>query len=131
MRLAGTIVAGLLVLTATAGGLRAEGNAEKGRALAEKYCARCHVVGAGNRLGGIDSTPSFPLLARRADYLERFRTFFARRPHPVYVRVPEVPPPTDLPPYAAVFEISLADIEDIVAFVETIRAKEGNVRASD
>ena len=118
------MMAGALFLCAAAGGVRAEGSAEKGRAIAEKYCARCHVIGAGNRLGGIDSTPSFPMLSRRDDYLERFQTFYLRRPHPVYVRVPDVPPPSDLPAYATVFTVTLQEVEDIVAFIEGLRGKE-------
>ena len=36
--------------------------------------------------GGIGSTPSFQLLANSfPDYKDRFETFNARRPHPVFV----------------------------------------------
>jgi mono/diheme cytochrome c family protein len=101
----------------------ADGDAQKGRDVAVKHCTRCHVVGDANPYGGIGSTPSFRLLAKRGDWHERFQTFYQRRPHPVFVRVPDVPPPTDLPPNAAPVEITLQQIEDIIAFVQTLRPK--------
>ncbi len=116
-------LAGALALVALAAisGARAEGDPRKGRELAIKYCARCHVVGDHNPMGGIGSTPSFQLLAkRRPDFVERFQTFYQRRPHPVYVRVPGVPAWTDLPAYATEFTITPKDIEDILAFAKTL-----------
>lgn len=102
----------------------AAGDAEKGRQIAIDHCARCHVIPDHNPYGGIESTPSFRLLARRDDYLERFRTFFERPPHPVVVRVPGVEPPTDDPAFVATFEIQPEQVDDIVAFVEILRARE-------
>ena len=46
-------VIGLFFLASPAG---ATGIAEKGRAIAEKHCSRCHVGGAHNPMGGIGST---------------------------------------------------------------------------
>ena len=43
----------------------AGGDAEAGRKISETHCARCHVVGDFNPMGGIGSTPSFQLLAKR------------------------------------------------------------------
>ena len=102
-------------------GAQAAGDARKGREIAIGHCSRCHVVGDHNPFGGIGSTPSFQLLARRSDYLERFQTFFARRPHPVFVRVPDVPKWSDIPSHVAEFEVTLENIEDLIAFVETLR----------
>lgn len=117
--LLGALLMGAL---APASAARGEGNAEQGRQIAIKYCARCHVVGDYNRYGGIGSTPSFQWLAnKRPDYLERLRTFYTRRPHPAYVRVPDVPRWTDLPAYASEFTITPEDIEDIIAFVQTLK----------
>ena len=100
---------------------QAAGDGAAGRKLAERHCARCHVVGEATRYAGINSTPSFQLLAKRDDYLERFRSFYDRRPHPVFVRVPGVPAWTDLPSPVASFEITLEQIDDLVAYVETLR----------
>ncbi len=102
---------------------RAQGDVAAGRKLAVQHCARCHVVGDHNPYGGIGSTPSFQVLARPAVYLERFQTFFERRPHPVYVRVPDTPRLTDLPSPVAEFTVTPDNIEDLIAFVETLKAK--------
>lgn len=98
----------------------AAGDPEKGRALAIRHCARCHVVGDHNPMGGIGSTPSFQLLRTMKDWRERFESFYARRPHPVHVRVEGLPPLTGLPPNAAPFTITVADVDHILALVETI-----------
>ena len=98
----------------------AEGDPEAGRRVSEKHCARCHVVGDFNPMGGINSTPSFQLLAKRGDWLERFQTFYERRPHPVFVRVPGVPRWTELPSHVKEFEVTPESIDDIIAFVETL-----------
>ncbi len=58
-------------------GAWAEGDAGAGRKIAETHCARCHVVGDFNPMGGIGSTPSFQLLAKRNDWLERFENFLS------------------------------------------------------
>lgn len=50
-------------------------NAAAGFELAKKYCARCHVIGEFNRLGGIGNTPSFPYMVKNADRQERFSSF--------------------------------------------------------
>lgn len=102
--------------------LLAEGDAEAGRKLSKQHCARCHVVD-DNKFGGINSTPSFQLLAKRDDYFERFQTFYDRRPHPVFVRVPGVRRWTDLPSPMEPFEMTLEEIEDILAYVETLRPR--------
>ena len=99
---------------------QAGSDAEAGRKIAETHCARCHVVGDFNPMGGIGSTPSFQLLAKRDDWLERFETFFERRPHPVFVRMPDVARWTELPSHVTEFEMTPASIDDIVAFVETL-----------
>lgn len=117
-RLLSITLALAMVLPAT---VRAEGDAAKGRQIAVDHCSRCHVIPDHNPYGGIDSTPPFRLLARRDDYLERFQTFYARRPHPVFVRVPDVPPPSDDPAFVATFEITPQQIEDLIAYVEEVR----------
>jgi mono/diheme cytochrome c family protein len=96
------------------------GDREKGREIARQHCARCHVIGDYNRMGGIGSTPSFPLLRNMADWRERFGTFYNRRPHPVHVRVEGVRPWTNLPPNAKPFTITQDNVADILAFVEAI-----------
>jgi len=101
---------------------KAAGDVAKGHDLAVTHCARCHVVSEKNRFSGISSTPSFMLLVNAlADWEERFETFYARRPHPVHVRVKGNKPLTDLPPNAAPFEIELSDVEHILAYARTLK----------
>lgn len=118
--LAGVALLGLLGPVTLA---QAAGDPEKGREISEQHCSRCHVIGGFNKYGGINSTPSFQLLAKRDDWLERFSTFFERRPHPVFVRIPGVERWTKLPSHVAEFELKLEDVDDIVAFAETLRPK--------
>ncbi len=94
-----------------------------GRKMSLKHCARYHVIGDFNPFGGIGSTPSFQLLARRDDWLERFQIFYERRSHPVFVCVPGVPRWTKLPPYAKEFRVTPENIQDIIAFAKTLRRK--------
>jgi hypothetical protein len=54
------------------------------------------------------------------DYLERFQTFYDRRPHPVFVRIPGIPRWSNQPGYASEFTITLEQVEDIVAFIKTL-----------
>ena len=49
------------------------------------------------------------------------RTFYARPPHPVFVRVPGVPRRSNAPAYASEFMVTPGDIENLVAFVLTLK----------
>jgi mono/diheme cytochrome c family protein len=122
-------------LAAASGSLAAQeqGDADKGRNVAQTHCSRCHVVGDFNPTGGIASTPSFQLLVkRRPDYRERFQTFFARRPHPAFLSlkgVGRIRP--DLPPNAQPVELTEEDVKNVLAFVETLKpegAEEKNAK---
>ncbi len=117
-RLPGICLAALATLHG--GVARAEGDPERGRSLSIQHCARCHVVGDYNPTGGLGSTPSFQWMKMLPDYVERLRTFFARHPHPVFVRVPDYPRRSEAGGYAQEFTITVEEIEDILAFVETL-----------
>ncbi|WP_028467477.1 c-type cytochrome [Nisaea denitrificans] len=93
----------------------------KGREIALLHCARCHVIDAKTRLGGIGSTPSFPLLMSLADGEHRFITFFDRRPHPVFVRMEGVEPLTPLPANAAEAELSVDDLDALIAYALSLK----------
>ena len=105
-------------------GARAGGDVAKGLEISERHCARCHVIGEYNPLGGIDSTPSFYSLARRKDAVERLQTFYQRRPHPVFVRVPGVARWSDTPPYATPFTVTPQQIEHVIAYVLSLKGKQ-------
>lgn len=103
---------------------RSRGDWRVGKVYAEKNCARCHVVGDYNPYGGIGSTPSFQLLARRDDWMERFLTFYVRRPHPVVVRIDELDIGYRGEDIVQPFEFSLEQMDDLIAFIEWLEAKE-------
>ena len=105
----------------TTGPAFAEGNPADGERIAKTHCARCHVIGNFNRLGGIESTPSFAVLLKMADAYERFSSFYVRRPHPVFVRVPDSPRWSPDPPNATAFPFTLEDLDDLLAYVETLK----------
>ena len=98
------LAAGLsIAATAPALAAGAAPSAERGAALAERWCAECHATGAGQRAA--DVAPAFASIAseRSPDYV---RGFLAN-PH---VR-------GDMP----TFDLSTAEIEDIVAYLATLK----------
>ena len=99
-----------------------EGDAARGERLSYAQCGRCHVVGAKNRLDGIGSTPSFPLLRAFPDWQSRFAGFYELNPHPAFTQIAEVTPPFDpqRPPPIAPMEMTQEDVDNIVAFVAGI-----------
>ena len=99
---------------------RPSGVAGRGYDLAVEHCTRCHVVPGVNPMGGISSTPSFDLLVTLGDWKERFGSFYVRRPHPVFVRVPGTPPPSDIPSHTAEIEMSLDEVDALVAYAEAL-----------
>ena len=81
-------------------------------------------MGNFNKFGGIGSTPSFQLIMGMKDGIERFETFFERRPHPVFVRVPSVPKWSEVPSYATEFTVTARSLDQLLSFVKTIKKKD-------
>lgn len=100
------------------------GNVAAGEALSYRNCGRCHVVGPKNRMQGIGSTPSFGLLRALPDWLERFQSFNTRLPHPSIIQIHNVSDPFSpfSPPANRPVELTLSQVEDILAYVATIEA---------
>lgn len=95
-----------------------------GREIAKAHCTRCHVVGDINPLGGISSTPSFQLMVNELDdWLERFETFFARRPHPAVIRFEDVDYSEADPPSTVPIVLKVEDVEALVRFAESLKKK--------
>jgi len=99
------------------------GDALAGERLALVHCGRCHVIGPRNRMAGIGSTPSFAMLRALGDWERRFRAFFTLNPHPSFTQVAGVTPPFDkaLPPPIAPLEMTLADLDAILAYAASLR----------
>lgn len=109
---AATILMAVTMMAAWAADL-----AEQGRRVATEHCARCHVVSDANRMGGIDSTPSFKLLRGMKDWEERYSTFFVRNPHPSFMTVEGLSVARTLPPNAQPVILSASQVEALMAFV--------------
>lgn len=123
LALGAACVAGLMLAAITPAG--ADGNPERGEKIANEGCARCHAVSEDRRFAGIGSTPSFMMMVNFLDdWEERFQTFYARRPHFVHIRVEGIAPLTALPSNAAIIEITLDDVDDLVAYARTLRDEE-------
>jgi hypothetical protein len=52
--------------------------------------------------------------------MERFQTFYSRRPHPAIVCVPDDPEWSNVPAYATEFTVTPDAIYGLLAFVKTI-----------
>ncbi len=76
-----------------------------GEKLARKVCGRCHAVDPKVPWNSIGSTPSFMLMAKKLDrYRDRVLSVTNRRPH-----------------IAQRLEVKNTDLEDILAYIETLR----------
>ena len=112
----------IIWLFCTPSTILADAQTEHGFELAKQYCSRCHVIGDYNRMGGIGNSPSFSWMVKSADWRERFQTFYTRRPHPVFVRVPGYAPWSDVEPYYPPFEILLSEIELITEYAGSLQS---------
>ncbi len=85
-------------------------------------CGRCHVVNESNKMNAIGSTPSFGLMRNFDDWEGRFQSFFLLKPHAAFTQVADVtdPFPDNLPSPIAPIEVTLDEIDAIVAYVATI-----------
>lgn len=98
------------------------GDAKRGRTLAEMHCRRCHAVSEGGAMNSIGSTPSFFALRALGDWDARFQSFYAANPHPAFTQVAGVTAPfaIDRPPPIVPVEIMTGDLDDILAYVASL-----------
>jgi hypothetical protein len=82
------------------------------------------VIADYNPHGSIGSTASFRMMTTLPDYVDRFRTFYLRRPHPVFTNVPEVAPLKRQTLSVTPFTVTLEDIENLTAYAKSLRRKE-------
>ena len=104
---------------------------QKGLALSQLHCARCHIVSDKDRFSGISSTPSFKIMIEvLEDWEDRFQTFMARNPHPAHIRLEtDDPRPEHLPVTTHEVILSLDDIEAIMAYVEDMATQMGKTES--
>lgn len=98
------IFTGVALFALVSGPAWSAGNADRGRQLAERWCASCHLVGPGQREASAD-VPTFASIARREDLPESFLAAFLTTPHP--------PMPN--------MNLSRQEIADVLAYIRTLR----------
>ena len=103
-----------------------DGDAALGSELALRRCGRCHVIDKRNRFGGIGSTPSFGAMKNLPRWRERFEVFWTLNPHPSFTQIEDITDPFDpsRPPPIAPLELTLEEVEAIIAFVVAMERKD-------
>ena len=95
---------------------------QRGKVLAEKHCARCHVVDSDKPFTGISSTPSFKLLVNALNNWEdRFASFYARLPHQSIVRFENDEVDPDIQELRPPVILALEDVDALVEFARTLK----------
>lgn len=104
--------------------LETDGDAALGRSVSREKCTRCHAVDEDSRMAGIGSTPSFGVLRSLADWQNRFAAFYALNPHPAFTVIEDVTPPfpDNRPPPIAPIQLTLDEVEAVLAFVAAMEA---------
>lgn len=93
-----------------------------GHEVSRTKCTRCHTVDDKTRMSGIGSTPSFSVLRSLPDWDIRFASFYVLNPHPSFTQIEDVtdPFPIDRPSPIAPIELTLDELEAILAYVESM-----------
>ncbi|MFD0979164.1 hypothetical protein [Tropicimonas aquimaris] len=101
-----------------------DGDAALGWTVSREKCTRCHAVDDESRMAGIGSTPSFSVLRSLGDWEYRFSTFYALNPHPSFTIIEDVTPPfpENRPPPISPIQLSLEEVEAVLAFVAAMEA---------
>jgi mono/diheme cytochrome c family protein len=79
----------------------------RGQALAERWCANCHVVNQAATAGKADGLPTFPAIAARKDVTAATLKGAMTAPHS---RMPD-------------FQLGARDQDDLVAYIFSLRPK--------
>ena len=100
------------------------GDALLGHEVSLRQCTRCHAVDLATRGKGIGSTPSFGVLRSLDDWEERFSAFYVLKPHGAFTIITDLTPPfpEDRPPPIVPIELSLDDLDAVLAYVAAMPA---------
>ncbi len=95
-----------------------------GAKISREKCARCHAVDDETRMTTIGSTPSFFVLRTFEDWENRFGTFYVLAPHGAFTQIEDLtaPFPLDRPSPIAPVEMTLDELEAVMAYVAVIEA---------
>ncbi len=100
------------------------GDAALGREKSREHCIRCHAIDADSHMTAIANSPSFMVLKTLPDWQERFLAFYVLRPHPAFTQIAGVtaPFPQDRPPALVPVEMTLEEVDAILAYVAGVPA---------
>ncbi|AKO99890.1 MAG: hypothetical protein RID15_06970 [Marinovum algicola] len=103
-----------------------DGDARLGHEVSRAKCRRCHAVDEASRMSTIGSTPSFGILRSLPDWNERFAAFYLLNPHPAFMIIDGVTEPfsDQRPPPIVPIEMSLDEVEALLAYVSAMQAKD-------
>lgn len=107
IRAAWGVAAMIAAVAASAAPAWALGDQYRGRETAQRWCSHCHVVSDAPQDVATDGAPPFPDVARNSDLNPTLLEVFLQAPHP---------PMPD-------FQLSNADIRDLVAYFESLGLK--------
>jgi len=93
-----------VVLAGFCPSLAAAADAERGKALAQRWCAECHLVTSGQQRASADVAP-FASVARRGDFNAAQLAFFLLDPHP---KMPNM-------------SLTRAEAADLAAYIATLK----------
>src|SRR5215204_5398121 len=79
---------------------------QRGRDLALRWCAECHLVSSQQRQGSAD-VPTFDMIGGRPEFNSEKLAFFLLEPHP---KMPNLP-------------LSRAEAQDLAAYIATLSTK--------
>ena len=98
------------------------GDAIAGQGVSWAKCGRCHVTERGRGGFGIGSTPSCFVMRGCEDWQARFAGFYVLKPHAAFTQLEGVtdPFPIDRPSPIAPIELTLDDLEAILAYVAVL-----------
>jgi hypothetical protein len=101
-----------------------DADARIGHEVSRAKCTRCHAIDDATRGWGIGSTPSFSVLRSLNDWEERFYAFYTLNPHPSFTIVEglTLPFPAHRPPPITPIEVTVDEVDAIVAYVATMDA---------
>ena len=100
------------------------GDAITGKGVSYAKCSRCHVTERGRGTFGIGSTPSFFVMRSFEDWEQRFSGFYILKPHAAFTQITDVtePFPEDRPSPIAPIELTLDELDAILAYVAVLEA---------
>ncbi|WP_162798461.1 cytochrome c [Sulfitobacter sp. SK012] len=103
-----------------------DGDPKAGFTSAKTKCGRCHAVDDGGRMNDIGSTPSFFVLRVFENWEDRILSFYVLRPHRPFTQIKGVTEPfaINAPPAIKPIEMTLDELDDVVAYVATLEAAE-------